>query len=240
MDDEEGSNDGGDEEQEEGSQQHGLPTWQPVDLDGPGGVAPSRARAPQLHMLANPAPDTHCLQLEGGLCATGESGADGRVHLWSTDDDELELKRSLAGHSQGVATLSFQVSQECSGMAGAAAADPAPCMGFAAMSTERACACACLRLAGGAARGRDAACPHAPLQRETGWLVAGSGGGPVKVWSLERCAFGGVSLWLCAQQPSCPFLLRLCRIMHGPFGCRVENSYPPLPHPKTKQGQAGA
>ena len=99
-----------DESDEEGGPpRHRLPAWRPVALDSARGAAPSRARAPQLHILANPAPDTSCLQLDGGLCATGESGADGQVHLWSTEDDELEFRRSLAGHPQGVTTLSFQV-----------------------------------------------------------------------------------------------------------------------------------
>ena len=98
-----------DSDEEGGPPSHRLPAWRPVALDSAAGAAPARARAPQLHILANPAPDTSCLQLDGGLCATGASGADGQVHLWSTEDDELEFKRSLAGHPQGVATLSFQV-----------------------------------------------------------------------------------------------------------------------------------
>lgn len=98
-----------DSDNEGSPQRRRLPTWRPVALDSAAGAAPSCARAPQLHILANPAPDTSCLQLDGGLCATGDSGADGQVHLWSTEGDELELQRSLAGHTQGVATLSFQV-----------------------------------------------------------------------------------------------------------------------------------
>ncbi len=94
---------------EEDNPRRRLSTWRPVRLDSAAGAAAARARAPQLHMLANPAPDTSCLQLDSGLCATGDSGADGQVHLWSTEDDELDFKCSLAGHPHGVATLSFQV-----------------------------------------------------------------------------------------------------------------------------------
>lgn len=31
-------------------------------------------------------------------------------------------------------------------------------------------------------------CPLALLQRSTGWLVAGSGTGPIWLWDLARCA----------------------------------------------------
>ena len=201
MSDEEGSNSGSDGEEEEGSSQRRarLPTWQPVDLDSASGVAPSRARAPQLHMLANPAPDTHCLQLEGGLCATGESGADGRVHLWGTDGDELDFKRSLAGHSQGVATLSFQASEKLQELLGGLKVGHGHAHGRAAgVPSVHAPAPASTLLALLLRAVTQLVSPDHLLQRESGWLVAGSGGGPVKVWSLERCVWMP-ALWLCCK-----------------------------------------
>ncbi|EFN57007.1 hypothetical protein CHLNCDRAFT_143670 [Chlorella variabilis] len=84
-----------------------LPCWEPVALEA-AGVRPCLARPPQPPGAGLPA-DTSCVQVDGGLCAAGESGA-GRVHLWRTADDELEYRRGLAlpGDAGGVATLSFQ------------------------------------------------------------------------------------------------------------------------------------
>lgn len=81
----------------------GLPAWRDVPLDGEGGAPPARARPP--HEPVESA-DSGCLQLDGGLCATGTAG--GCVHLWSTAGDELEHRRRLPGHEHGVSTLSFQ------------------------------------------------------------------------------------------------------------------------------------
>lgn len=109
--------------------EQGLPSWHAVALDSADGAWPSRGRAPQAPGAGPPA-DTSCLQVEGGLCAAGESGGSGLVHLWGTEGDELEYRCALPGHTRGVSTLSFQA--------------------------------------------------------DTGQLVAGTGSGPVKVWSLER------------------------------------------------------
>lgn len=88
----------GDGPAEEGER---LPSWHAVPLDGR--VPPVRARAP--HGPAGSA-DAGCLQLEGGLCATGTTG--GFVHLWSTAGDVPQHARGLPGHVGGVTTLSFQ------------------------------------------------------------------------------------------------------------------------------------
>lgn len=151
-----------------------LPAWRPVALDGEGGVEPARVRAP------GPAVHTSCLQLDGGLCAAGEAASDdvpsARVHLWSTEDDELEHLVALPGHARGVSTLSFQVGL---------------CRCLMALSW---CRLGCtLRPQQPGQRQEKQRCPSPALlpvllQRETGWLVAGSGSGLVRVWSLERCA----------------------------------------------------
>ena len=84
-----------------------LPSWHAVDLDGADGARPSRGRAPQAPAAGLPA-DASCLQVEGGLCAAGDSGPSGQVHLWGTEGDELEYRCALPGHARGVSTLSFQ------------------------------------------------------------------------------------------------------------------------------------
>lgn len=37
----------------------------------------------------------------------------------------------------------------------------------------------------------SSACPSAPLQLSTGWLVAGSGSGSIRLWDLARWVLGG-------------------------------------------------
>lgn len=122
------------EESEGTAQQPHLPSWHAVPLNSKAGAEAALARAPQAPGAGLAAADTSTLQIEGGLCATGEAGGEGgpsRVHLWSVGGDgELTYLRALLGHQRGVSTLSFQ--------------------------------------------------------RATGQLVAGCGGGAVKVWSLDR------------------------------------------------------
>ncbi|PSC71497.1 Vegetative incompatibility HET-E-1 [Micractinium conductrix] len=152
---------GGDEDEGEGgaggAEPRRLPSWQAVDLEGgDAGLLPSLGRAPQ-QPAGLPLADISCLQVDCGLCATGEAPAgagagpsvDGVVRLWGTDGDELEHRGDLAGHGRGVSTLSFQHS--------------------------------------------------------TGWLVAGSGVGTLRLWDLGRATqlrelSGHTADVLCHQQ----------------------------------------
>lgn len=118
----------GDQADDEDGEGGTFPAWREVALEaGNTGVQPALARPP--HHSPALSPDIGCLQVDGGLCASGESSrAHGCVQLWSTEGDELRHRAQLAGHRGGVSTLSFQ--------------------------------------------------------RSTGWLVAGSGTGPIWLWDL--------------------------------------------------------
>ncbi|KAL4457796.1 hypothetical protein ABPG75_012661 [Micractinium tetrahymenae] len=86
----------------------GFPAWQEVALEaGAAGVQPALARSPHQSPALSPA--ISCLQVDGRLCASGESSrSQGFVQLWNTEGDELRHRAQLAGHRGGVSTLSFQ------------------------------------------------------------------------------------------------------------------------------------
>ncbi|KAL4443052.1 hypothetical protein ABPG77_008543 [Micractinium sp. CCAP 211/92] len=116
-------------EEDGGRRQDGaFPAWREVALDAGGaGLQPCLAHQP--HQSPALSPDIGCLQVDGGLCAVGESArAQGWVQLWSTEGGDLRHRAQLSGHRGGVSTLSFQ--------------------------------------------------------HTTGWLVAGSGTGPIWLWNL--------------------------------------------------------